>query len=171
MKKSLIITSLVVATLCGCRTIPTPEKMESTATAIGYTAGLVANNVGIKEESRNVIVNIISLVKDNTPTNNQTFVEAWTPLANEIIKKFVDEGKIDVGEAALISKVFDIVTNGMDYIFDKVYPKAREYENLVTAAIRGFSSGFLETFKPVNRTFNRNIDFNEDAYNYLLKYL
>jgi hypothetical protein len=172
MNKLVIIGCCVVSMIfTGCKTLPSVEKMETTSQAIGYTAGLVANNVSINDEQRNIIVDIINKVKDCTPTNQQTFVSAWTPVATEYVKDLVVAGKIKEREGVLILKVFDIVANGMDYVFDNVYPKAREYENLVTAAIRGFTNGFLTTFKPVNRVFNKNIKFDKDAYEYLMDVL
>lgn len=172
MKKLLIILGAVTTLVfTGCHTVPTPDKMESTAQAIGFSAGLVANNINISDKDRNIIVDIIGKVSECTPADNQTFVEAWTPIATEYVNKMVADGKINQDQAVLILKVFDIIANGVDYVFDKVYPKARQYENLVTAAIRGFTKGFLTSFKPVNKVFDKSIKYDAKAYDHLIKLL
>ena len=64
--------------------------------------------------------------------------------------KLVADGKITdtIGTVSLVT--FRIVVKGIDYIFDVRYPKAREYKELVSAAVSGFTSGFLAVFKPAN---------------------
>ena len=55
MKK--LINWMVVAALvaiAGCT--PSEEQIKTTATAIGYAAGLVANETPIKDEARNAVV-------------------------------------------------------------------------------------------------------------------
>lgn len=151
MKKMLIAMMVAaIAAVTGCKTTPTVEAMEKSANSIGIAAGLVANQLKIEDKDRNVVVDIIGEVSSCVPTNGQSFASAWTPKAKEITDKLVEEGKIDAGSQVLIVKAFDLVCTGLDYIFDVRYPTAREYADLISAAVRGFTSGFLTVFKPAD---------------------
>lgn len=56
---------------------------------------------------------------------------------------------------------------GIDYIFDVKYPKAKEAKELVDAAVRGFTSGFLSVFSDTVKA--GKLDYDKDAYKYLTK--
>lgn len=160
MKKIILCVSALLA-LVGCKTLPTPEKMEKTANAAGYTTGLVVSQT-VKEKHISVITNIMIQVSTCVPTNGQSFVEAWTPVAQKYVDELVEKGKITKEESNLVMVGFNLVTSGIDYVFDKVYPKAREYEELVNAAIRGFTKGFMKNFdgsKAVEEVYKDLYDF------------
>ena len=163
MKKIIVFASAMLA-LVGCKTLPTPEKMEKTAKAAGYTTGLVVQQT-VKEKHIEVITNIMMQVATCVPTNSQTFVEAWTPVAQKYVNELVTKGKITKDEGDLVMIGFNLVTSGIDYVFDKVYPKAREYEELVNAAIRGFTKGFMKNFDG-----SKDVEeVNKDLYEFLKK--
>lgn len=134
----------------GCKSLPTAEVMKATATSIGYAAGLVANETKIDDKARNTIVEIVNEVAKVVPEKGQKFEDAWTPVAKEIVAKLIAEGKITDGIGTISLAAFGVAVKGIDYIFDVRYPKAREYEELVSAAVSGFTEGFLTVFKPVN---------------------
>lgn len=136
--------------VAGCKSTPTPTQMKSTATAIGVAAGLVANETKIDDKSREAIITVMLEVIKATPAEGQSFEEAWTPLAKEIVAKLVADGKLDEKQSPLVLTAFAVAVKGIDYIFDVRFPKARQYEELVAAAIEGFSSGFLSVFTPPN---------------------
>lgn len=153
MKKSLKImlaSAAAMLALAGCKSIPTPEAMKATSTAVGAAAGLVANETKIDDKARNAVIEIVGKVSSVTPDKGQTFEDAWTPVAKEVVAKLIAEGKLDDGTGQLALMAFGIAVKGIDYIFDIRYPKAREYEELVAAAIKGFTEGFLSTFTPAN---------------------
>lgn len=155
MKKSLKImlaSAAALLALAGCKSIPTPEAMKTTATAVGAAAGLVANETKIDDKARNAVIEIMDKVSSVTPAAGQSFEEAWTPVAKEVVAKLIAEGKLDDGTGQLALMAFGIAVKGIDYIFDIRYPKAREYEELVAAAIKGFTDGFLSTFPPADGT-------------------
>ena len=56
--KKLILGMAALAMFAGCT--PSVEQIKSTATAIGYAAGLVANNTNIKDDARNAVVAILN---------------------------------------------------------------------------------------------------------------
>ena len=67
-----------------------------------------------------------------------------------MVAKLIADGKIDQGIGTISLAAFSIAVKGLDYLFDVRYPKAKQYEELVTAAVSGFTDGFLSVFKPVN---------------------
>lgn len=148
--KSIVAAAIAAFALAGCKSIPTPEQMKATATAIGVAAGLVADETKISEKARNTVVAIVEEVSRATPAVGQTFEEAWTPVAQSLVDKYVAEGKIDAATGQIAMTAFAFVVKGIDYIFTVRYPKARQYEELVAAAIAGFTDGFLTVFKPIN---------------------
>ena len=79
----------------------------------------------------------------------------------------IDESKIDAMQGQLIIGAFKTACDGIDYLFEVRYPKAKEYQELVSAAVHGFSNGFLTTFAPVNALSAQKIEYDVDAYNYL----
>lgn len=168
-KLLVIIGAAVTAVFTGCKSVPTTDGMYTTANAIGVSAGMVANLSKIDDQSRNVVVDIINEVDQCIPQTNQTFEAAWTPVAEAHTAKLIEDGKITKEQAVLILKAFNLAVCGIDYLFDVRYPKARQYQDLVEAAVHGFTDGFLTVFKPVN-TFgaSNGITFDAPAYNYLL---
>ena len=150
MKYGMVMAAAAMVAIAGCKSLPTPEVMESTASSIGIAAGLVANETKIDDKARNTVVEIIGEVARVVPKKGQSFEDAWTPVAKEVVAKLVAEGKITEGIGTISLAAFGVAVKGVDYIFDIRYPKAREYEELVSAAVKGFTSGFLTVFKPVN---------------------
>ena len=172
MKKIKAVALLGAASLlviAGCKTIPTTDKMQSAASAIGVAAGLVANETKIDDNTRNTIVAIMNEVSRVVPKSGQSFEEAWTPVAKEVVEKLIADGKITQEVGTLSLSVFGIAIKGIDYLFTVRYPKARQYEELVSAAITGFTEGFLTVFKPVNNedTKGKNLKVDKAAYIWL----
>ena len=162
---ALIALSII---LVGCKSVPTVETMSATAKSVGVAAAAVCNVSGLDAESKTAIINIMNVVDDVVPTNSQKFVDAWMPIANAEVKKLVDEGKIDDGKGAIILAAVNVACKGVDYIFDIKYPKAREYEELVSAAVHGFNDGFLATITPNEKlSASPSATMDKDAYEYL----
>ena len=145
-----IAVAAAMTLISGCKSLPSPEVMKATATSIGVAAGMVANETPIDDKARNTVVAIMEEVAKVTPKQGQSFEEAWTPVAKEIVAKLIAEGKIDDGIGNISLAAFSIAVKGLDYIFTVRYPKAKEYEELVNAAVSGFTEGFLTIFKPVD---------------------
>jgi hypothetical protein len=171
MKKTFIaIISAFLTLIVGCKE-PTVESMTVTATAVGRAAALVVNETGIDAKTRETIVDVLGTVAKVTPAPGQSFEDAWTPVVNETVDKMVADGKISDTQGVLVKSAFSVIVKGLDYIFTVRYPKAKEYEDLVTAAITGFSNGFLEVFKvePTKTVSSATIDFDKEAFEYLKK--
>ena len=158
-----MIVATAMAFLVGCDKLPTPEKMTSIANLVGKTAGYVCELSKIKPEAKEAIFNVLDIVSKATPTNGETFVEAWTPIIDVELKKLVDAGKINEATAAVAKITLGIAADGIDYVFVK-YPKAKDVENLVAAATTGFINGFKSV---VALAADGKPELDEDAYKYL----
>lgn len=149
MKK--LINWMIVAALvaiAGCT--PSEEQIKTTATAIGYAAGLVANEIPIKDDARNAVVEVLNEVRACIPADGQSFEHAWDPVIKSKVAELVAAGKIDEATGNLVTSVAVMAAKGVDYLFDVRYPEAKQYAELVAAGASGSIDGFLEVFKPVN---------------------
>lgn len=148
--KKLISGMIAVglAFLMGCT--PSAEQINKTATAIGYAAGLVANNAGIKDDARNAIVTVLNEVRSCVPGEGQSFADAWTPVIKAKVAELVSAGKINAATGELVTSIAIMAAKAVDYMFDVRFPKAKQYEELVRAGMAGALDGFLSVFKPVN---------------------
>ena len=139
---TVAIMALMAIAVAGCKSLPSVEKMESTAKLIGTSAGMVVNMTKIDAQSKAVVIEVMNIAEKCVPQADQTFLEAWMPIAKEHVAKLVSEGKIDEAQGSLILVGFELACKGLDYVFEVRYPKAREYKELVEAAIHGFITGF-----------------------------
>lgn len=161
MKKLIgIIMAAALFALSGCT--PSEDQVKATATAIGYAAGLVANETPIKEDARNAVVEVLTDVRSCLPSDGQSFTDAWTPVVKSKVSELVESGKIDAATGELVTSVALMAAKGVDYLFDVRFPKARQYANLVSAGASGAIDGFLAVFKPVNERSSIKVD--KEAY-------
>lgn len=154
--KKLFFTLTVAASVLmytGCKSIPTDDKMYMTSFAIGASAGLVADQLRIDDESRGRVLEIVDIVATVVPKTNETFEVTWGEVAKDYTAKLVEEGKIDAGQAYLIVGGVQLAGRGIDYVFYR-YPQARTYASLVSAAVAGGTDGFKTTFRPANGELN-----------------
>lgn len=168
--KKLIVGAIasMMAVATGCKSVPTDSQMFTTAYAVGAAAGLVADMTKIDDTSRNAIIDIMNEVESCVPETNQTFTAAWTPIAERHIAKLIEEGKLDLGQGILVAKTFNVAVNGIDYLFEVRFPKAKQYQDIVSAATHGFCGGFLATFKPANNMMSiSNVTYDVEAYDFL----
>jgi len=166
MKKTLALALVSTMTLVGCKTVPTTDKMYSTAYSVGCASGMVATETKVDDKSREAIIEVVSIVKEVTPIEGKSFQDVWVPVAMRYTEAMVKAGRLDPTQATLVVGGITIAATGLDYVF-KAYPKARMYEELVAAAINGFSEGFLTTFKPVNTDARSVVEYDRAAYSYL----
>ena len=160
--------ALAIAAIVGCT--PTESQIKTTATAIGYAAGMVANETPIKDEARNAVVEVLSEVRSCIPADGQSFAEAWKPVIEDKVAELVSAGKIDEATGALVTSVALMAAKGVDYLFDVRYPEARKYANLVAAGASGAIDGFLTTFKPVDaKSAKSPVAYDKKADDYLKK--
>ena len=162
------IMALVLTAVVGCT--PTVEQVKSTATAVGYAAGLVASETPIKDEARNSIVEILNEVRTCIPADGQSFVDAWTPIIKEKVAALVAAGKIDAPTGELVTTACIFAAKGVDYLFDVRFPKAKKYAELVAAGASGAIDGFLTAFKPVDaKSANATVKYDKEAYEFFKK--
>jgi len=169
---AVAITSLCVALTTasvGCKSVPTTDTMYRTSYAVGVTTGMIANETKIDDASRNAICDVLNIVSSCVPETNQTFEAAWMPIAKAHIAKLVEDGKLDAAQARMVETTFSLIVQGIDYLFEYRFPKAKAYKEVVIAAIDGFTGGFLTVFKPANDTLSsaRTVEFDAQAYQWL----
>ena len=181
MKRLLsAISAIGVAAIVGCT--PTEAQIKATATAIGYAAGLVANQTDIKEDARNAIVTVLNDVRSCVPIGDQKFEDAWTPVIKAKVAELVAVGKINATTGTIVTSVAIMGAKAVDYLFDERFPEAKKYEALVAAGVTGAVDGFLAVFKPVNCsdcsdcedcTFRSRAkkDYDKEAYEWFQKNL
>lgn len=171
MKKLMLcVCALAMSAFVGCT--PTAEQINKTATAIGYAAGLVANETKIKDDARNAIVDVLNEVRQCVPSEGQSFADAWTPVIKEKVAALVKAGKIDAATGELVSTVAIMAAKAVDYLFDIRYPEAKKVEELVAAGVSGAVDGFLTAFKPVNNDDARaTLKADKAAYDWFKKNL
>lgn len=168
------ILSLIAASsiFCGCiTTAPTPDNVKTISYSVGYTAGVVANQFKTDDTTRNEICSIMTTVKSCVPQVDQTFNNAWTPIAQEHTQKLVSENKITAQQATLILKTFNIVTDGIDYLMNTKFKDVKIYADLTEIAVHNFVDGFLTVYTPANvMSFGpAAVEFvDKDTYEYLM---
>ena len=163
LKAMAAIAAVFSLFIVGCDKLPTVEKISSVSTVIGRTAGYVCNLPTVKHKVKDVVVSVIDVVSTAVPTNGQTFTEAWTPVIDAELKKFVDAGKINNTEAKIAKVALSAATEGIDYVFVK-YPKAKDVKELVSAAVTGFTTGYKSVVK---LAADAKPEIDEEAYTYL----
>ena len=174
MKKSIIgAVALGFAMIVGCT--PSAEQINKTATAIGYAAGLVANQTKISDDARNALVTVLNEVRSCIPAEGQSFADAWTPIIKEKVAELVAAGKVNEATGAIVTTVAVMAAQAVDYMFDIRFPAAKKYEELVRAGVTGVVDGFLTVFKPANEcddcTYKATEAYDLEAYEWFEKNL
>lgn len=160
MKNIIIITLILGIILCGCKSIPTPEKITNIGNLSGHTtAVLLNNNTNITETSLLTIVDVVKKVKDITPETNSTFTLTWTPIANNYIDKMIVESEVNNIDGELIKKYFNTIVNLIDVYIDK--KKIREHQNLINLFVHSYCNSFIENVKIKNFTTFKKEELDE----------
>lgn len=168
MKMSIVALIVALTTLVGCKTLPTPPQIGSSARLIGTSTGLVVNAMGVKDETKKQVLDILNTVCSAIPSSTETFVKVWVPLAKVEIDKLVEKGEMDAAEGDMVLTAFTLVCKGVDYIFEVRYPKAKAYRELVEAAVDGFTQGFASAVNPYALKANSvEMEYDVEAYEYL----
>lgn len=150
MKKIILTVAVAfitaITTLTGCKSIPSATTVETTAYAIGVVGGYACELSKTKTSVREGIVTVLDIAAKVTPATNETFVAAWTPIIDEEVGKLVTAGKISEMEGTLIKNALNIAASSIDFMFTR-HPTWKEYQELVSAAVDGFVSGFESVVK------------------------
>ena len=146
--KKMIMGMAALVMMAGCT--PTEEQINKTAMAIGYAAGIVANQTNIKDDARNAIVTVLNEVLTCIPLAGESFADAWKPVIKAKVAELVEAGKIDAATGEVVVSVSLMAAQAVDYLFDVRYPEAKKFTEFVAAGASGAIDGFLAVFKPVN---------------------
>lgn len=154
----------------GCdKELPSADKIETSAYTIGTSAALVANLTKITDESRTNVIDVVTEIQKYTPVKGESLSTAWTKIVDTYIETRVNAEKMTPDQAKIVRTTINVVINSADYVVSKKWPSVVEYEDLLAAASRGICDGFLNNFKPANVTAATSLDYDKDAYDYLLK--
>ena len=171
MKKTicLAMTASLMA-ITGCKDVPSADTIGTLSKTIGYAAGITCNLSNISPGCRKTIIEVLDIASEVVPGTNETFTTAWTPIVKKTVDEFVENGKIDKGEGALIVSAMGVATSGLDYMFDVRWPKAKQYKELVSAGTKGFIEGFKSV---VNMTAESKstFDYDKEEYDKAIKFL
>lgn len=174
MKKiilSIFAGFLIVFT--GCKSIPTADKMYITSYAVGAASAEVLETTKISDKTANIIVKTLNSVQLYIPATNETFTGKWLPIVSVNVNTMIKNNEFSTAEGQIVNKSFELICKGLDYIIEQRYPQAKQYNDLMSSAVYGFSSGFLSYFNPnkmiMTKFKSRSLD--EDEYLKALKYL
>jgi len=143
------LVAVCLAALVGCKSgLPSSEKMYGASYSFGVAAALVANMTDMDAATRTSVAETLAVVSTIVPQTNETFEAAWMEKAKQHVASLVEKGKITDAQGQVVLGVFQLAVKGIDYLFVR-YPEAKQYEELVVAAIDGFVKGFLSAFSPV----------------------
>jgi hypothetical protein len=171
MKKIIlmIITALSII-VSGCKSIPTEDSVMLKSLAIGRGAGQVVMKMNLDDETKTTIVEVVSKASNTPFGKDGTFSEKWTPTANKIIERLINDKKITLQQSVTIKGGFQLACAGMDYIVTKKYTNLSNYEDLIKIAIDGFVNGFNSVVNPQMSQSFKCVAYDEDAYKYLENY-
>jgi len=167
-----VITAVAITAATGCKSVPSTGTMYNVTYAVGLAAGIIANEKDIDVASRKAVGEILDVAKTWTPATNETFYAAWMEPANDYVWKLIEAERLDDTQGAGVVKAFSYVCKGLDFVFEKRYPSAKQYKEVVSAAIDGLIDGFVTVFKTddtealaVSPRVLR--DYDVEAYNWL----
>ena len=148
MKKMLISLAAAAAMfITGCDDKPDAATVASYSNLIGASAGAVVKLAKVDQDAIDKINEILMIANKVTPSQGQTYTDAWTPTMNEYLAKLKEQGKIDDLKEALIRTGMSAAMTGLDRLFE-VKPKWKEHSDVVTAAVKGFIAGFQSSICP-----------------------
>ena len=142
--------------------------MEKASSAVGVATGYVVNHTRMTDNTKTSINEVLSVVSTVVPEPGKSFSETWTPIAKEHIQTFVSNGKLTESESSLVISAFEVICDGMDYIFGVKYAEVGNYMELVNSAIHGFCNGFTSVVVPSTVMQASNLEWDEEAYAYLM---
>lgn len=165
--KNIVVAAVAALALfgAGCKNkLPSVERMTTISTPIGKTAGVAVELSKTKQSVKDAITNVLGVASRVTPAVGETFCEKWTPIIDAETQKLVEAGKLDPASAALVKGALYVACDGIDLVFVR-YPKAKECQELVSAAVNGFCAGFNSVMAP---TFAAGrVDVDEEAIAHL----
>lgn len=168
-----MFVAFLLAFFTGCKSIPEDAKVYTVSYAVGAAAAKVVDKSNITDKTTAAIVKTLNDIQMYVPATNETFTAKWMPIVSMNVKKMAENNEITSFDATLIEHTFVIICNGLDYLVEKRYPNINVYENLMSSAIYGFSSGFLSYFSPTGAFASRSTtnEIDEDEYMKAFDYL
>ena len=146
-----LVAAAAMCTFTGCDDVPSKEVVTAASYAIGTSSGLVIKFLNIDEDTKTTICNVINVVYEVTPGEDQSFEEAWVPVATKYIDELIASGKLPPAlqknaelTRQVLVKASEIMCVGLDRLFEK-HPDWKKYPDVVVGAISGFVNGVKAT--------------------------
>lgn len=131
--------------LTGCKTTPNVDKVNRAFYYGGSTVSLIMNETSLNKEKRVVIRDIVVDIKTCNPEVGQTLEAKWTEIAQDHVDRLIQAGTIDSATGVVIMAGFHTAMAGVN-LLEQRFPEIRQDRDLISAAISGFTEGFLERF-------------------------
>lgn len=138
----------------GCKTLPDTDTVEKLAKATGYAAGYACELGKIDQQTRTNILYVVDIVDNVIPQTNQSFTTAWMPIVTNEVTKLVEQKKIDEKQGEIIVLGMATATKSLDWLFEVRHPEWKKHEDIVCAAVHGFTEGFTNVIKPVEMSLS-----------------
>lgn len=147
MKKLCLFTIIsCLFAVIGCKTLPTVDKMYITSYAVGAASAKVIDITNVSDKTVAAVITILNSTQTYVPSTNETFSAKWPVIVDQRINTLVEKSEISDADAKFVKAAFVTMCKGLDYIVDVRYPSAKQYNDLMSSAIYGFSSGFTTYF-------------------------
>lgn len=145
--KRLVMFCAVCATLflCGCKTTPSETAVLYVAETAGRTAAYVLNKCDIDEAQREATASVFAKLDKYVPQAGQSIEEAWTPVAEEHVRKLVEDGRLSEAGGKAVLAAFKAALVGVKVV-EARYPAIAASRALAAVAVRGFVTGFVAVF-------------------------
>lgn len=148
--------------LTGCKTRPNVDRVNRAFYYGGATVSLVMNETSLNKEKRVVIRDIVVDIKTCNPEVGQPLEAKWTEIAQDHVDRLIQAGTIDSATGVVIMAGFHTAMAGVN-LLEQHFPEIRQDRDLISAAIAGFTDGFLERFI-VDPDANAELDGAKNAF-------
>lgn len=141
--KRFIMSMLTAAAILfsGC----TETVNETTVSATAYACGLIAGGATelskTKTSVKEGIAAVLEIAESVAPEGEKTFLETWTPIVEDSVKRLVEDKKLEEGGGEFVRKCSLTVASGIDFLFER-HPDWKNYKNFVSVAVHSFVEGY-----------------------------
>ena len=154
---------LLAAGAPGCSSLPAAYGVGIASRGIGVAAGALLNKLDLEPGVRRVLASAVDKVLTCTPGPGEDPVATWGAAAQRLINNRVAEGRLTPFGGAVVLTAFVVVLHAY-MLVELRYPEIRTTRSLACAAVDGFSTGFLASFKPTSLDLQ---PLDAEAYNEL----
>ena len=158
---------IMALAMVGCDDTPlTTDQVKTIAYPVGLAAGKVVTLTVTDATVQTKIVEVLNTVEKSVPSTNETFVAVWTPLAQELVDKYIADGKLNETQGKLVMTGCKAGFTGLDYLFSK-NKKIKDSADLVSTAVHSFIDGFSTAIAPKSDETLSAEKMDKDAFEFI----